>query len=114
MLRLELTAAQYERGLKVVRTWERRFREAALLYDSPSLNNVMLLKQLGDSLSQCEGNFKVHNLDWGYEDRISYENPIPMTPYLFVKEMRRLNESLHVKDAEFYRQTSSSQQSKGK
>lgn len=114
MLRLELTSAQYERGLKVVQTWERRFREGALLYDSPSLNNIMLLKQLGDSLSQCGGKFKVHNLDWSFDDRISYENPVPVTPFLFVKEMKRLNESFHVKDAEFHKHTRPAQQSKGK
>ena len=32
MLRLEITAAQYERGLKIVKTWERRARNNELLY----------------------------------------------------------------------------------
>ena len=34
VLRLEINEAQYERGLKIVRTWERRVREAALLLTS--------------------------------------------------------------------------------
>ncbi|MBO0725552.1 MAG: hypothetical protein J2P52_08130, partial [Blastocatellia bacterium] len=32
MLRLEITPGQYERGLKILQTWERRAREGALLY----------------------------------------------------------------------------------
>src|SRR6185369_7184030 len=35
VLRLEINGAQYERGLKIVKEWQRRAREDALLYRPP-------------------------------------------------------------------------------
>lgn len=101
MLRLEITPAQYERGVKILRTWERRVREGALLYPDISLDNILLVKQVADSLNQCGEKIKLYNLDWGLEDKISDDNPPPRVPFLFFKEMRRLNESLHLRDEKF-------------
>jgi hypothetical protein len=101
MLRLEITSAQYERGLKILRTWERRAREGALLYPDVSLDNILLVKQITESLNQCGEKIKLYKLDWGVEDKISDDNPSPHVPFVFFKEMRRLNESLHLRDEKF-------------
>lgn len=102
MLRLEITSAQYARGLKILRTWERRVKEDALLYPDVSLDNILLVKEVTESLNQCgEKEIKLYKLDWGYEDKISDNNPPPHVPFLFFKEMKRLNESLHVRDEKF-------------
>ena len=101
MLRLEITSAQYERGLKILRMWERRAQEGALLYPDISLDNILLVKQVTESLDQCGEKIKLYKLDWGIEDKISDGNPSPQVPFLFFKEMRRLNESLHLRDDKF-------------
>ncbi len=102
MLRLEITSAQYERALKILRTWERRVREDALLYPDVFMDNILLVKQVAESLNQCgEKEIKIYKLDWGVEDRLSDEIPPPQIPFLFFKELRRLNESLHLRDEKF-------------
>jgi hypothetical protein len=102
MLRLEITSSQYERGLKVLRTWERRVKEDALLYRKSAMNNLLLVKEVAESLNQCgEKEIKVYKLDWSLEDRLSDEIPLSQVPFLFFKEMKRLNESLHVRDDKF-------------
>jgi hypothetical protein len=112
MLRLEITAAQYERGLKIVRSWERRVREGALLYGDTRLDNILLAKQVTESLNQCGDRIKLYNLDWSLQDTISSssprdDNPFSRIPFLYFKELRRLNESLHVGDEKFYAATHS-------
>ncbi|MGH9753069.1 MAG: hypothetical protein ACREA2_09815 [Blastocatellia bacterium] len=102
MLRLEITSAQYARGLKILRTWERRVKEGALLYPDVSMDNILLVKEVAESLNKCgEKEIKLYKLDWGYEDKISDNNPPPQVPFLFFKEMKRLNESLHMRDEKF-------------
>jgi hypothetical protein len=101
MLRLEITSSQYERVLKILRTWERRVKEGALLYPDVSMDNILLVKQVTESLSQCGEKVKLYKLDWGFEDKISDNNPPPRIPFLFFKEMRRLNETLHLGDEKF-------------
>ena len=100
MLRLEITAAQYERGLKILRTWERRVREGALLYAKKgSLDNILLVKQVVESLGQCDQKIKIYKLSYVYdEDWISNKYGAPFVPFHYFKEMRRLNEALHVRD----------------
>lgn len=101
MLRLEITGAQYDRGLKIVRTWERRLREGTLLYPDISMDNILLVKQVTESLNQCGERVKLYNLDWGVEDKLSDNTRPPLIPFLYFKELRRLNESLHVRDEKF-------------
>ncbi|HEX5082661.1 MAG TPA: hypothetical protein VFY40_11485, partial [Blastocatellia bacterium] len=105
MLRLEITPAQYQRGLKILQTWDRRAREGALLYSDLSMDNILLVKQVTESLNQCGEKINLYKLDWGVEDKISDDNPIPQVPFLFFKEMRRLNESLHLRDEKFQEYT---------
>ncbi|MEW6213080.1 MAG: hypothetical protein AB1631_32455 [Acidobacteriota bacterium] len=107
MLRLEITLPQYERALKVVKTWERRARNNELLYPDLPMDNILVAKQVTESLNQCGEKFKLYKLDWSIYDHISTssprdDNPISRIPFLYFKELRRLNESLHVPDAKFY------------
>jgi hypothetical protein len=101
MLRLEMTEAEYQRSLHIVRTWERRVREDALLYPNVYLDNILLVKQVTESLNHCGEKIKLYNMDWGGEDTISEHNAPSLTPFLYFKELRRLNESLHVQDQKF-------------
>jgi hypothetical protein len=101
MLRLEITGVQYERGLKILRTWERRVREGALLYPEVPMDNILLAKQVTESLNQCGEKIKLYKLDWGLEDRISDGIRPSLIPFLYFRELRRLNESLHVSDEKF-------------
>jgi len=101
MLRLEISGAQYERCLKFIQTWERRAREGALLYPDISMDNIVLVKQVTESLNQCGEKIKLYKLDWSIDDRISEDNLASLAPFLYFKELRRLNDSLHVRDERF-------------
>jgi hypothetical protein len=107
MLRLEINAAQYERGLKILRTWERRVREDALLYTTGSyLNNVLLVKAVTETLNQCSEEIKIYNLNYVHpEDWIAEQYAPPFIPFAYFKELRRLNQLLHVRDDRFQQAT---------
>lgn len=118
MLRLEITAAQYERGLKIVKTWERRARNNELLYPDLTMDNILVAKEVTESLNQCGERIKLYKLDWSMEDYISTssprdDNPISRIPFLYFKELKRLNQSLHVADEKFYVQGHSLQKQAG-
>ena len=106
MLRLEINETQYERALKTVRSWERRAREGTLLYPEEPMDNILLAKQITEDLNQCAESIKLYHLDWTLNDKISTasrrdDNPISRIPFLYFKELRRLNETLHVPDEKF-------------
>jgi hypothetical protein len=101
MLRLEIAAPQYERGLKVLRTWDRRAKEGNLLYPDIFMDNILLVKQVTETLNQCGAAIKLYNLDWGIYDHLSDNNPPSLAPFLYFKELKRLNDSLHIPDARF-------------
>lgn len=102
MLRLEINPAQYQRGLKILRTWERRVREDALLYPTGStLNNILLVKAVTETLNQCSEQIELYNLNYLHpEDWISEKYPPQSIPFMYFRELRRLNESRHVRDDE--------------
>jgi len=119
MLRLEITSAQYERGLKIVKTWERRARNNELLYPDLPMDNILLAKQVTETLNQCGERFKLYKLDWSLEDHISSssprdDNPFTRIPFLYFKELKRLNQSLHVPDEKFYGQGQAMQKQAGR
>ena len=100
MLRVRITGAQYERGLKTLRTWERRVREGALLYPDVFMDNILVAKQVTEDLNRCGETVKLYVLDWGLEDDISEHNRPSNVPFEYFKELRRLNETRHVRDAD--------------
>jgi hypothetical protein len=113
MLRIEIAAAQYERSMKILATWERRVREDALLYPDVALDNILLVKQVTESLNQCGETLRLYNLDWGINDGISDNNRPPHIPFQYFKELRRLNDALHVRDEKFYERRQPGQQRAG-
>lgn len=100
VLRLEVNAAQYEKVLQVLKTWDRRARERTLLYPDLFMNNVMFVKRAAEALECCGGAIDLYELDWGLEDDISEHNIPSRIPFQYFKELRRLNESRHVRDAD--------------
>jgi hypothetical protein len=99
MLRVEITGAQYRSVLAVLHTWDRRARENELLYPDVSLDNILLVKQATEALNRCGPMLALHPLDWGLDDDISENNAPLAVPLEYFKELRRLNESLHVPDS---------------
>jgi hypothetical protein len=101
VLRLEIAAAQYERGLKALRTWDRRAKEGALLYPNVFMDNILLVKQVTETLNQCGTTVKLYRLDSGPYDYITNDNRPSLTTFFYFKELKRLNESLHIPDVRF-------------
>lgn len=99
MLRLEINAAQYERTLQVLRSWERRVRERALLFPEIALDNILVVKQATEELNRCTRTIVAYELDWGLEDDISEHNAPLRIPYEYFKELKRLNGAKHVPDS---------------
>jgi hypothetical protein len=99
MLRLEISGPQYERVLGVLRTWDRRVREHALLYPEIALDNILLAKQATAELNRCREFIASYDLDWGLKDLISENNGALRIPFEYFLELRRRNASRHVSDA---------------
>jgi hypothetical protein len=102
MLRLEVSAGPFNRAMKIVKTWERRARENALLYNIPYLDNAVFLNQVAASLNDCAETIKLQPLTWRIDDPIISKQNLPQVPYFFIKELRTLNSDLHVKDDKFH------------
>jgi hypothetical protein len=100
MLRVEITGAQYERELKILRSWDRRARERALLYPDIALDNVLLVKQAAEELNRCSATLALYELDWGLDDEISENNDPRHIPLEYFRELRRRNDARHVRDAD--------------
>jgi hypothetical protein len=106
ILRLEINSRQYARALKVVQEWQRRARENALLYrnpDSPvSLNNLLLVRAVTETLNLCQNDFDLYKLDYVYpRDWISNDYSPEFIPFFFFKELRRRNEARHIEYKKF-------------
>ena len=107
VLRLEINGAQYERGLKIVKEWQRRAREDALLYRPPyassvALNNVILVKAVTETLNQCSDDVHLYKLDYVHPaDWLSDQYSPELIPFYYFKELRRLNEARHINDQKF-------------
>ena len=106
ILRLEINSQQYERTLKVVQEWQRRARENALLYRPPdslvSLNNVLLVRDVTETLNLCQNDFDLYKLDYVYpSDWIADSYSPEFIPFFFFKELRRRNEARHIEYKKF-------------
>ena len=109
-LRLEINGRQYERALKVIKEWERRDREGALLYitaaetldDATYLNNILVVKAVAESLNQCSVDFKLYPLNYvEKDDWISNKFRSALVPFYYFKELRLRNEARHIPDKKF-------------
>ena len=106
ILRLEINSQQYERASKIVQEWQRRARENALLYIFPdgnaSLNNLVLLRAVTDTLNLCQHDFDLYELNYSYPgDWISDAFSPEFIPFFFFKELRRMNEARHIEYKKF-------------
>lgn len=101
ILRLRVTPSQYSDCLSLIQDWERRVNESALLYNELSMNNLLFVKQVTECINRNNPIIKLYKLDWGLEDHISEYNPPALIPYLYFKELRQLNNDVHVKDDQF-------------
>jgi hypothetical protein len=99
MLRVEVTAAQYQRVLGILRNWDRRVREHALLYPDVAMDNILLVKQATEELNRCESMLVPYRLDWGLDDDISEHNTALRIPLEYFRALRQLNASRHVPDS---------------
>jgi hypothetical protein len=99
MLRLEVGGPQYERVLRVLRTWERRVAERALLYPDFALNNILLVRQVTEELNRCRQALVPYELDWGLDDAISEHHIALRIPFEYFKELKLRNVARHVPDA---------------
>jgi hypothetical protein len=109
-LRLEINSRQYERALKILKEWERRDREGALLYnnaretldDATYLNNILVVKAVAESLNQCSEDFNLYPLNYVQKDDwISDKFPSAFVPFHFFKELRQRNEARHIEEKKF-------------
>jgi hypothetical protein len=109
-LRLEINSRQYERALKIIKEWERRDREGALLYtgaretldDSTYLNNILIVKAVTETLNQCSADFNLYPLNYVQKDDwLSDKYGSAFVPFYYFKELRQRNEARHIDDKKF-------------
>ena len=109
-LRLEINSRQYERALKIVKEWERRAREDALLYitgkdisdDPTSLNNILVVKAVTEALNQCSEDVNLYKLNYVVaDDWITNKVTSAFVPFYYFKELRQRNEARHIDDKKF-------------
>jgi hypothetical protein len=109
-LRLEINSRQYERALKIIKEWERRDREGALLYttaaetlDDPTwLNNILVVKAVTETLNQCSEVVNLYPLNYVHKDDwISDKVGSAFVPFYYFKELRQRNEARHIDDKKF-------------
>ena len=99
ILRVEINSQQYARALKIVQEWQRRVAEGALLYveSAPSLNNVVLVRSVAETLNLCQNDLDLYRLDYSYpKDWITDQYSPEFVPFVFFKELRRRNEARHI------------------
>ena len=109
-LRVEINSRQYERALKVIKEWERRDREGALLYntaaetldDPTALNNILVVKAVTETLNQCSADFNMYSLNYvHHDDWISNTVSSAYVPFYYFQELRKRNEARHIPDQKF-------------
>jgi hypothetical protein len=109
-LRLEINSRQYERALKVIKEWERRDREGALLYvtatetldDATYLNNILVAKAVTETLNQCSEDVNLYPLNWVVKDDwITNKFGTAFVPFYYFQELRKRNEARHIPDQKF-------------
>jgi hypothetical protein len=109
-LRMEINSRQYERALQIIKEWQRRAREGSLLYttyldnadDPASLNNILVVKAVTETLNQCSVDFNLYKLNYVVaDDWITNRVSSAFVPFYYFKELRRRNEARHIDDKEF-------------
>jgi hypothetical protein len=93
--------------MTIMQNWQRRARAGELLFPSRSyLNSIVPMKEIAESLDQCNETIKLHQLNWKVDDEIGANYGLSEVSFRYVKKLRELNEVLHVKDGRFQQITS--------
>jgi hypothetical protein len=109
-LRLEVNSRQYERALKIIKEWERRDREDALLYitgkdvsdDPTALNNILVVKAVTETLNQCSEDVNLYPLNYVVKDDwITNKVSSSFVPFYYFQELRRRNEARNIPEQKF-------------
>jgi hypothetical protein len=67
-----------------------------------SLNNLLLLRAVTETLNLCQNDFDLYKLDYNYpRDWISDNYSPEFVPFFFFKELRRRNEARHIEYKKF-------------
>jgi hypothetical protein len=107
---VEINSRQYERALKIIKEWERRNREGALLYnaaretldDANYLNNILVVKAVTETLNQCSEDVNLYPLNYiQKDDWISDKFASAFVPFHYIQELRKRNEARHIPDQKF-------------
>lgn len=101
MMRLELSATEYEKTYKVFEAWKKRLKDKTLPHNDPYLNAAEFLKQAAESLNECSEKVKLPGSDQLKPDQIAGKQNPPQRLLDFVKEMRKKNDKLHIVNAIF-------------
>ena len=96
--------------MKIIKEWERRDREGALLYttsaetldDATYLNNILVVKAVTETLNQCSEDVNLYPLNYVHKDDwISNKFGSAFVPFYYFKELRQRNEARHIDDKKF-------------
>src|SRR5689334_4978921 len=102
VLRLQISSQAYDRGMKVIRTWQERARKGTLLFPAYSYLNVIVpIKDIVEGLNACGEDFHVYKLTWMVDDEIGANVPQWELAFAYVKKLRQLNEQSHLGGAKF-------------
>lgn len=101
IMRLELTAAEFDRTHKVFEIWDKYVKTQALPHNDPSLNVMEFLRRTAESLDRCDEKLKLHTLTGRERDEIVSNHNLSQQPLEYIRVTRKKNEELHVKDSEF-------------
>ncbi len=102
ILRLQVTSEEFARSMSIMQTWQRRAREGALLFPEYSyLNIIVPMKEISESLNQCQETINLYKLTWMVDDELAVHVPEWELAFQYVKKLRQLNEPLNVTDEKF-------------
>jgi hypothetical protein len=105
MLRVELSAAEYERSMSVMRSWRKRADDQALLYDTAQLNNIVFLKQIAESVNRCGDVMQLYPLTWKIDDKIVARSDLSSLALRYIQELKQRNTTQHISDPNFLKRT---------
>jgi hypothetical protein len=102
VLRLQISSQAYDRGMKVIRTWQERARKGTLLFEAYSYLNVIVpMKDIAEGLNACGEDFRVYKLTWMLDDELGANVPQWELAFAYVKRLREMNEQSNISSAKF-------------
>lgn len=102
ILRLQVTSEEFARSMSIMQTWQKRAREGALLFPEYSyLNIIVPMKEIAESLNQCQETINLYKLTWMVDDELAVHVPEWELAFQYVQKLRQLNESLNIADDKF-------------